>query len=53
MRKQDEKTLVVAAVTMVIGAALLSDPKCNRGCRTLAEHLWNHGFDGLLGMFLL
>jgi hypothetical protein len=53
MKKQDEKTLVVAVATMMIGAVLLSDPKCSRGCQTLAEHLWNHGFDDLLGTFLL
>jgi hypothetical protein len=26
----------------------LSNPKCNRGCCTLAEHLITHGVDGLL-----
>lgn len=30
------------------GIALLSDPKCKCGCRTLAEHLIKAGFN-LLG----
>jgi hypothetical protein len=51
MAKQDQVILGFAAV-ILIGAVLLSDPKCNSGCRTLAQHLVNHGVDGLLGFFL-
>jgi len=53
MSKAD-KSVAVLVVSLVAGAVLLSQPPttCNRGCRTLAEHLVSHGIDGLLGMFL-
>lgn len=31
-----------------LGVVLLSDPKCERGCRTVAEHLLSHGIDDFL-----
>jgi hypothetical protein len=33
---------------VALGLVLLSSPKCNRGCRTLAEHLITHGIDELV-----
>lgn len=31
-----------------LGVVLLSDPTCERGCRTVAEHLLSHGIDDFL-----
>ncbi|HEV3480930.1 MAG TPA: hypothetical protein VGR97_01230 [Candidatus Acidoferrales bacterium] len=31
-----------------LGWTLLQDPKCKRGCRTLAEHLLSHGIEDFL-----
>ena len=31
-----------------VGVALLQDPKCRRGCRTVAEHLLSHGIEDFL-----
>ena len=35
--------LLVAA-----GIVLLQNPKCSRGCRTIAEHLIEHGVEDFL-----
>lgn len=37
---------IVASV--VGGLWLLSNPRCTRGCRTVAEHLLAHGIDEFL-----
>ena len=37
--------LVVGLGAIAIGAWLASDPHCRRGCRTVAEHLIEHGLD--------
>jgi len=34
---------------VVVAAVLMSKPRCNRGCRTLLEHILYHGLDDLLG----
>jgi hypothetical protein len=36
---------------LLIGATLylMSRPNCNRGCKTLLEHLLTHELDALLG----
>jgi hypothetical protein len=31
----------------LVGMALLLDPQCKGGCRTIAEHLVTHGLDRL------
>jgi len=33
---------------VVVGMWLLSNPRCKRGCRTVAEHLITHGIDEFL-----
>jgi hypothetical protein len=33
---------------IALGLVLPSSPRCNRGCRTLAEHLITHGIDELV-----
>ena len=30
---------------VAVGLALLSDPQCGRGCRTVAEHILQHGLE--------
>lgn len=37
------------ALALLAGVYLLSDPRCRHGCRTVAEHLIDHGIQGLLG----
>ncbi len=45
--------LVFGGLALVALAWLLSsNPKCNRGCKTIAEHLASHGLDDIvLGLF--
>ncbi len=45
MARESANLLGIALATFLVGAALASDPKCQRGCRTLAEHLIKHGLD--------
>jgi hypothetical protein len=36
----------------IAGLLLLSNPRCSRGCKTVAEHLLSHGLDDLIaGLF--
>lgn len=37
-----------ALIFVGVGVAMLHDPKCRRGCRTVAEHLVSHGIDDFL-----
>ncbi len=39
---------VFAIVGIFAGCYLLSDPKCKRGCKTVAAHLITHGIDELI-----
>ena len=39
---------VLALLFAGLGVVLLSDPKCRRGCRTVAEHLLSHGIEDFL-----
>lgn len=44
--------LAIAALCVIGGLILVRDPHCRKGCRTLAQHLVNHGVDELLaGLF--
>jgi hypothetical protein len=46
------KTLVVGT-TVVAGLMILaSNPNCNRGCKTLLEHLTEHVLQDMLTKFL-
>ncbi len=42
-KEQAAKAFLVIGGTVLVGALLLSDPRCKRGCRTVAEHLVQHG----------
>jgi len=47
-----EKTLITLLAVGALGYLMLSDPHCNRGCRTVGEHLLSHAIDDLLlGLF--
>jgi len=47
MSRKDQHTLWVLG-GIVLGVFLLASPRCNRGCKTLAEHLITHGIDALV-----
>ena len=38
---------------LAVAAILASRPNCNRGCRTLAQHLIEHGIDDIVTAFLV
>lgn len=44
------KTAIWALVFVGVGVAMVQDPKCKRGCKTVAEHLLSHGIDGFLAL---
>jgi len=44
------RQLLVISGSVLLGLYLLSNPRCNRGCKTVAQHLLFHGLDGLLGV---
>ena len=48
--KRMSKTAFRSLGLILIAAALLRDPRCRCGCRTVAQHLLNNGLDGLLGV---
>jgi hypothetical protein len=47
MSKKEQHLLWVLG-GIAFGLALLSSPRCSRGCKTLAEHLIMHGIDELV-----
>ena len=47
--KKADKLILVGAGLLLAAAVLSSNPRCNRGCQTLAQHLAEHGIDDLLG----
>jgi hypothetical protein len=50
MSKKDQSGLVVLAM-IGAGVLLLQNPRCNRGCKTVAQHLIEHGIEDFLGGF--
>lgn len=52
MPKKNTQTLLVAASLIALAGLLSSDPNCDRGCRTVAQHLLEHGIEDFLkGLF--
>ena len=49
MNSRASNSIGLAVLLVVGGMALLSDPKCKCGCRTLAEHLFKASFGLLSG----
>lgn len=43
-----EEKVFLALGLMAVGAWLVSNPRCNRGCKTVAEHLIYDGESGLV-----
>lgn len=41
--------LIVWGLLLVSTLYLMSDPRCNKGCRTVLEHLLAHELGALLG----
>jgi len=53
-RKSDvEKLLLIGAGTVVVFQILAAQPNCNRGCKTMLEHLTQHVLDDVLSRLLL
>jgi len=48
MKKLNSQPLAMAALVVGVGLILASNPRCREGCRTLAEHLINHGLKAIL-----
>ena len=46
------KELVWGVLFIVAAILLLRNPRCNRGCKTVAEHLLSHGVDDLATVLL-
>lgn len=47
----DNQFLVLVGLG-VLGLWMLSNPRCNTGCKTVAEHLLTHVIDDMLGGLL-
>ena len=45
MANDKSNILTIAVIAILLGAVMLSDPRCDRGCKTLAQHLIGHGLD--------
>lgn len=35
-----------------VGVAMLQDPKCKRGCKTVGQHLLSHGIDDFVAALM-
>jgi hypothetical protein len=51
MSKATSNSLAAGVVVLCVGALLLSNPRCDRGCRTVGEHLITHGVEAILGIW--
>jgi hypothetical protein len=47
-----DKRLILWLIVFVVGIWLFSKPRCNRGCKTVAEHLMTDGLDGFLATLI-
>ncbi len=47
-----QQTAVVGVALAILAIWLLKRPNCNRGCKTVAEHLLSHGLDDILSGLL-
>jgi hypothetical protein len=50
MKRDNSNAVAIGILVFLVGAALLSNPRCERGCRTVGEHLLTHGLDALLAL---
>jgi hypothetical protein len=44
-----EHLIAIGIGSVIVAAILASNPHCNRGCQTLAQHLAQHGIDDIIG----
>jgi hypothetical protein len=51
MSKDTSNSVATGLVVLFVGALLLSSPRCDRGCRTVGEHLVTHGLEELLAIW--
>lgn len=47
----DKQVVTLLGIAMV-GMWMLSNPRCDRGCKTVAEHLVSHALDDLIAGLL-
>ncbi len=52
MAKKSEGAFLTAGALVLVGLWLVSRPQCNRGCKTVAEHLIEHGISDFIGGLL-
>jgi hypothetical protein len=52
MSRKQENLIWSGLVLLGIGWVLSRNPNCNRGCKTVAEHLASHGLDDIIGGLL-
>lgn len=45
---KSETTIVTAGLVILVGLWLASRPNCDKGCKSVAEHLVQHGLDDLV-----
>jgi hypothetical protein len=50
MRPMDK--FLLALLVCWIGWLLLRDPKCQHGCKTVAQHLFTDGLDRMIALLL-
>lgn len=53
MKNKNSNALVGGLLVLFTGAVLLSNPRCERGCRTIGEHLISHGLQAIFGFWAL
>jgi len=49
MSRKQENLIWDGLVLFGIGWVLSRSPNCNRGCKTVAQHLASHGLDDIIG----
>ena len=49
MSRNNQNQFLVWAGVAVAGFWLASNPRCNRGCKTVAQHLAEHAIGDFLG----
>jgi hypothetical protein len=49
MSKKDEQLVLGGLLLLGLGALLSSNPRCSRGCQTVAQHLTSHAIDDIIG----
>ena len=49
-RGNSAEPLILGFGLVLLSSWLMSDPKCDEGCQTVAAHLWRYGVKLLRGM---